>query len=59
MGVARVVESYLHRDGDYHRNLENPVFRIFSVKLFNAEYMLDDFFIPYSVELCPGTTIKL
>lgn len=25
VGIARVVESYLHRDGDYYRTLENPV----------------------------------
>ena len=34
----------MHRNGDYYRTKEDPVFRTFVAKLFDAEYMSDDFF---------------
>ena len=49
----------MHRNGDYYTTKEDPVFRTFVAKLFDAEYMSDDFFLPYTVEICAGTTVKL
>ena len=59
VGVAKVSRQYAHRNGDYHRNMEDPVHKTFVARLFDAEYMSDDFFLPCTVKICAGNAVKL